>query len=81
MENVDKNIGRITPKLHAHLQTMWNKYAQFKNGKLWDELCPQGIYHHSADYISFENGVLPMYTLEGVSSDANFINAYEESPQ
>ena len=27
----------------------------------------------------FENGVLLMYTLEGVSSVANFINAYEES--
>ena len=27
----------------------------------------------------FENGVLLMYTLEGVSSFANFITAYEES--
>ena len=27
----------------------------------------------------FENGVLLMYTLEGVSSVANFIAAYEES--
>ena len=27
----------------------------------------------------FENGVLLMYTLEGVSSVANFITAYEES--
>ena len=26
----------------------------------------------------FENGVLLMYTLEGVSSVANFITAYEE---
>ena len=42
----------------------------------------------SADYITFpleahcgifENGVLLMYTLEGVSSVANFITAYEES--
>ena len=29
--------------------------------------------------IYFKNGVLLMYTLEGVSSDANFITAYEES--
>ena len=45
---------------------------------------------HSADYISvpwdhwahygtFENGVLLMYTLEGVSSVENFITAYEGS--
>ena len=31
------------------------------------------------NYINFENGVLLMYTLEGVSSVANFITAYEES--
>ena len=48
------------------------------------------VHHHSADYISFplgslaycgifENGVLLMYTLEGVSSVANFITAYKES--
>ena len=46
--------------------------------------------HLSADYISFllgssgpcgifENRVLPMYTLEGVSSVSNFITAYVES--
>ena len=29
--------------------------------------------------VAFENGVLLMYTLEGVSSVANFITAYEES--
>ena len=28
----------------------------------------------------FENGVLLMYTLQGVSSVANFITAYGESP-
>ena len=34
----------------------------------------------SLDYYDiFENGVLPMYTSEGVSSVANFITAYEES--
>ena len=27
----------------------------------------------------FENGVLHMYTIEGVSTVANFITAYEES--
>ena len=27
----------------------------------------------------FDKGVLPMYTLEGVNSVANFITAYEES--
>ena len=48
------------------------------------------VLYHSADYISFhwdhwahygffENGVLLMYMLEGVSSVANFIIAYEES--
>ena len=48
------------------------------------------VRYHSADYISFpleslthcgifETGVLFMYTLEDVSSDANFITAYEES--
>ena len=39
------------------------------------------VDHHSVDYISFpfENGVLLMYTLEGISSVANFITAYEES--
>ena len=37
---------------------------------LWDYWAPCGI---------FENGVLLMYTLEGVSSVANFITAYEES--
>ena len=48
------------------------------------------VHYHSADYISFpldqwahcgifENGVLLMYTLEGVSSAANFITAYEVS--
>ena len=37
---------------------------------LWFPLAHCGI---------FENGVLLMYTLEGVSSVANFIMAYEES--
>ena len=48
------------------------------------------VLYHSADYISFplislvplwtfEDGVLLMYTLEGVSSVANFITAYEVS--
>ena len=48
------------------------------------------VLYHGADYVSFplgslgpfgvsENGVLFMYTPEGVSSVANFITAYEES--
>ena len=37
---------------------------------LWDHWAHCGI---------FENGILLMYTLEGVSSVANFITAYEES--
>ena len=48
------------------------------------------VLYHSADYISFlwdhwahcgifENRVLFMYTLEGISSVADFITAYEES--
>ena len=37
---------------------------------LWDHCAHCGI---------FENGVLLMYTLEGVGSVANVITAYEES--
>ena len=58
----------------------------------WSESSPVAqVGHHSADYIFisfgiirpipsiFENGVLLMCTLEGVSSVANFITTYEES--
>ena len=34
---------------------------------------------HWAHYCIFENGVLLMHTLEGISSVANFITAYEGS--
>ena len=45
--------------------------AAWSSGRLlWDYWAHCGI---------FENGVLLMYTLEGVSSVANFITAYEES--
>ena len=37
------------------------------------------LWEHWAHSGIFENGVLLMYTLEGVSSVANFITAYEES--
>ena len=49
------------------------------------------LLHNSADYtfisfgiigplvVSFKNEVLLMYTLEGISSVANFISTYEES--
>ena len=37
---------------------------------LWDHLGYCGV---------FENGVLLMYTLEGISSVANFLAAYKES--
>ena len=37
---------------------------------LWDHLAYCGV---------FENGVLLMYTLEGISSVANFLAAYKES--
>ena len=48
------------------------------------------VLHHSADTLHFlwdhwahcgifENGVLLMYTIEGISSVANFITAYKES--
>ena len=37
------------------------------------------LWGHWAHYGVFENGVLLMYTLEGVISVANFITAYEES--
>ena len=43
----------------------------------------QIIFHfrwgHWAHYDIFENGVLLMYTPEGLSSIVNFITAYEES--
>ena len=43
----------------------------------------QIIFHFIWDHWShcgiFENGVLLIYTLEGISSVANFITAYEES--
>ena len=37
------------------------------------------LWDHWADCGIFENGVLLLYTLEDVSSVANFITAYEES--
>ena len=37
------------------------------------------LWDHWADSGIFENGVLLMYTLEVLSSVANFISAYEES--
>ena len=37
------------------------------------------LWDHWVHYGTFEDGVLLMYTLEGVSSVANFITAYEES--
>ena len=36
------------------------------------------LWDHWAHCVVFENGVLLMYTLEGVSSVVNFITAYEE---
>ena len=38
------------------------------------------LWDHWAHYGTFEDRVLLMYTLEGVSSVANFITAYKESP-
>ena len=37
------------------------------------------LWNHSAHCGTFANGVMLMYTLEGVSSVANFSTAYEES--
>ena len=37
------------------------------------------LWDHWAHYGTFDKRVLLMYTLEGVSSVANFITAYEES--
>ena len=37
------------------------------------------LWDHWAHFSIFENGVLLMYMLKGVSSAANFITAYEES--
>ena len=39
----------------------------------------QFLWDPWAHFGTFEDGVLLMYTLEGVSSVANFITAYEES--
>ena len=49
-----------------------------------ERLSVQIIFHflcrdHSAYCGIFENGVLLMYTLDGVSSVSNFITAYKES--
>ena len=49
--------------------------ASLKFGFDW----PSGFWAQWAHCGIFENGVLLMYTLEGVSSVANFITAYEES--
>ena len=43
-----------------------------KGNMVWDHWAHCGI---------FENGVLLMYTLEGVSSVANFITAYENKTE
>ena len=37
------------------------------------------LWDHWVNYGTFENEGLLMYTIEGVSSVANFITAYEES--
>ena len=37
------------------------------------------LWDHWAHYGTFENRVVLMYMLEGISSVANFITAYEES--
>ena len=50
--------------------TRWFIIGQIIFHFLWDHWAHCGI---------FENRVLLMYTLEGVSSVANFITAYEES--
>ena len=39
----------------------------------------QFLWNHRTNCGISENGVLLMYTLEGVSSVANYITAYEES--
>ena len=52
------------------LQTFVKKRVQIIFHFLWDHWAHCGI---------FENGLQLMYTLEGVSSVANFIIAYEES--
>ena len=57
-------------KTHNKSPRRINHKATWKSYFLWDQWAHCGI---------FENGVLLMYTLEGVSSVANFITAYEES--
>ena len=63
------------------------KYDMFlscpcKNTYGWDHWAHWGIFENGVRWAHcgiFESGVLLMYTLEGVSSVANFISAYEES--
>ena len=68
----------------------WNTSKQFKQQvslsasyTLMELTIAQIIFHFLWDHCAhcgiFENGVLVMYTLEGVGSVANFITAYEES--
>ena len=56
---------------YSYLHTLRHTIVQIIFRFLWDHRAHCGI---------FENGVLLMYTLEGVSSVANFITAYEVSP-
>ena len=37
------------------------------------------LWDHWANYGTFEDGVVLMYTLEGVSGGAGFVTAYEKS--
>ena len=59
----DEREGQLRHHLHRSL-------IYFLCHFLWDHLAHCGI---------FENGVLLLHTLEGVSSVANFITAYEVS--
>ena len=54
---------------------LWRVYYQ-----AWFPICVFLVFWLNCAYcVILENGVLLMYTLEGVSSVVNFITAYEES--
>ena len=65
----------IKPKnqVQTKVSVQYAQYSQKYFNKVFSAL------DHWAYYSVFENGVLLMYTLEGVNSVANFITAYEES--
>ena len=69
-------LGKIVSRRHTGIFS----YFPRKQVSTIVQIVFHDLWNHSAcGYGIFENRVLFMYTLEGVSSVANFITAYEES--